>query len=505
MGDIKPLLQLKNIDKKFGDVYALKDANMTIYPGEVVALVGENGAGKSTCVKIITGLYQPDGGDIIYKGKNMRFTNALQASQKGIAAIHQETVLFDDLNIAENIFMGQQIKNAYGFLDWPAMHRKSAEFLKQVNLSLDTHMLLKDLSLGRQHMVAIARALAQESDIVIMDEPTASLSFKEIEELYVIIEQLRKAGKGILFISHKFDEIFRIADRFVVYRDGSYVTEGYISDVTETKLVEHMVGRTVTTVFPKQDVSIKEVCLEVQNLSNNIEFDSISFSLRKKEILGFYGLVGSGRTELMHAIMGLSDFDYTGDIIFEGQKKSWKQTKQAIDDGIVYIPEDRRHHGLITPMSILDNIALPSLRQLSDFRYFPSLLKERQLAQKYADLLQLKATHLGQKVEQLSGGNQQKVVLSRWLAVEPKVVIVDEPTRGIDIGAKSSVHDVLAQMVAYDLSVLMVSSELPELMGMADRIIVMRYGRMVKVFERSAFDAQTIASYATGATQKGEV
>ncbi len=280
------LLELKNIHKQFGGIYALKQADLSIYPGEVVALIGENGAGKSTCVKIMTGLYQPDDGDILYKGQKTSFTNAQAASQQGIAAIHQETVLFDELNIAENIFMGQQIKNKYGFLDWPLMHQKAAMLLKKVNLKCDTHILLKDLSLARQHMVAIARALAQKADIVIMDEPTASLSFKEIEELYLIIEKLKAEGKGILFISHKFDEIFRIADRFVVYRDGSYVADGDIKDVTENQLVAHMVGREVKNTYPKPDIALGENCIEVKGLSNNVEFADISFALRKREILG---------------------------------------------------------------------------------------------------------------------------------------------------------------------------------------------------------------------------
>ncbi|MFV0431083.1 MAG: sugar ABC transporter ATP-binding protein [Alphaproteobacteria bacterium] len=505
MEEKKPLLELKNIHKHFSGIYALKEANLTIYPGEVIALVGENGAGKSTCVKVMTGLYKPDVGQIFYKGKEIHFSNALDATQKGIAAIHQETVLFDDLNIAENIFMGHQIKNQYGLLDWPKMHEKSAEFLQQINLEVDTQILLKDLSLGKQHMVAIARALAQESDVVIMDEPTASLSFKEIEELYVIIEKLKAAGKGILFISHKFDEIFRIADRFVVYRDGAYVIDGDIKDVTQNKLVEYMVGREVKTVYPKPDVDLGEICLEAHHLSNGVEFDDISFHLKKREILGFYGLVGAGRSELMQAIMQLSSFKHSGKLIFEGENTVWTDTKDAITSGLVYIPEDRRYHGLITPMSIRDNMVLPSLKSLSYLRCFPSASKEKQLAEKYAAILKLKAAHLGQKVDELSGGNQQKVVLSRWLAVEPKVIIVDEPTRGIDIGAKASVYEVLSQMVASDLSILMVSSELPELMGMADRIIVMRYGRMVKAFERSDFDAQEIAAYATGAKIVEEV
>lgn len=499
MEEKQALLELKDIHKQFSGIYALKKANLTIYPGEVIALVGENGAGKSTCVKIMTGLYQPDKGDILYKGKKKCFDNALEASQQGIAAIHQETVLFDELNIAENIFMGHQIKNKYGLLDWPLMHSMTAELLKMVNLKCDTHTLLKDLSLGKQHMVAIARALAQEADVVIMDEPTASLSFKEIEELYVIIEKLKAAGKGILFISHKFDEIFRIADRFVVYRDGSYVIDGHIKDVTENKLVEYMVGREVKTVYPKADVELGENCIEVKDLSNNVEFADISFNLRKREILGFYGLVGSGRSELMRSIMCLGSSQHKGEVLFESKKTNWKDTKDAIHHGLVYIPEDRRYHGLITEMSIRDNMVLPSLKSLAHFNIFPSINKEKRLAKRYAEILSLKAAHLEQKVAQLSGGNQQKVVLSRWLAVEPKVIIVDEPTRGIDVGAKASVYEVLSQMVALDLSILMVSSELPELMGMADRIAVMRYGRIVKIFTREEFDAQTIAAYATGA------
>ena len=493
-----PLVELKGITKTFGGIHALKNAECRIYPGEVVALIGENGAGKSTLVKSMTGLYHPDSGSIKIKGIPVKLATAKAAAVMGITAIHQETTLFEELSVVENIFMGHPCLKNGGLLDWKQMHEKATALLKEVDLDIDPAILLKQLSLGQQHMVAIARALAEEADVVIMDEPTSSLSSNEIEKLYVIIERLRQLGKGILFISHKFDEIFHIADRYVVFRDGSFVGEGNIADVREDDLVKMMVGREVATVFPKRTVEVGEPLLEVKNLGNNIEFKNISFSLHKREILGFYGLVGAGRSEIMRSIMALSPYAFTGEITLDGKAIHWTDCSQAIDAGVVYVPEDRRNQGAILPLSIRDNIALPSLKKLSN-GIWPNRDAEKKLAQDYGQIFAIRAANIEQPVEDLSGGNQQKVVLSRWLATNPNVVIVDEPTRGIDVGAKSSVHDALGSMVEKDLSVLLVSSELPELMGMADRIIVMRLGEIVAEFDRKDFDAEMIAAYATGA------
>ncbi|WP_116130729.1 sugar ABC transporter ATP-binding protein [Tropicimonas sp. IMCC34043] len=493
-----PLVELEGINKIFGGIHALRDAHCRIHAGEVVALVGENGAGKSTLVKTMTGLYQPNSGTIRVKGQAVRLATAKAASEYGITAIHQETTLFEELSIVENIFMGHPRTKPSGLLDWAAMRSEAREHLERVNLDVEPTTLLKQLSLGQQHMVAIARALAEAADVVIMDEPTASLSSNEIEKLYVIIEKLRDLGKGILFISHKFDEVFRIADRYVVFRDGAFVGDGNIAEVTEHDLVKMMVGREVGTVFPKRAVEIGAPLLEVASLSNGIEFKDVSFTLHKREILGFYGLVGAGRSEVMRAIMALSPYPFTGQIRLDGVPANWKICGDAIDAGVVYVPEDRRNQGAILPLSIRDNIALPSMKRLAR-GIWPDKSAERRLAQEYGRVFEIRAASIEQPVEDLSGGNQQKVVLARWLATNPDVVIVDEPTRGIDVGAKSAVHEALAEMVEQDLSVLLVSSELPELMGMADRIIVMRLGEMVAEFTRDDFSAELIAAYATGA------
>ncbi|WP_319411606.1 sugar ABC transporter ATP-binding protein [uncultured Cohaesibacter sp.] len=496
--NITPLVELKGITKTFGGIHALKNAECRIYPGEVVALIGENGAGKSTLVKSMTGLYHPDSGTIRIKGIAVKLATAKAAAVMGITAIHQETTLFEELSVVENIFMGHPCLKSNGLLDWKSMHDKARDLLAEVDLHVDPSIMLKQLSLGQQHMVAIARALAEEADVVIMDEPTSSLSSNEIEKLYVIIERLRKMGKGILFISHKFDEIFHIADRYVVFRDGSFVGEGNIADVQEHDLVKMMVGREVETVFPKREVEVGAPLMVVENLGNGIEFKDISFTLHKREILGFYGLVGAGRSEVMRSVMALSPYPFEGSITLDGKAINWRDCSEAIDAGVVYVPEDRRNQGAILPLSIRDNIALPSLKRLAN-GIWPDKKAEQKLAQDYGRIFAIRAANIEQPVEDLSGGNQQKVVLSRWLATEPNVVIVDEPTRGIDVGAKSAVHDALGSMVEQDLSVLLVSSELPELMGMADRIIVMRLGEIVAEIDRKDFDAEVIAAYATGA------
>lgn len=491
------VLSLRDVSKVFPGVKALDHVKLDLYPGEVTALVGENGAGKSTLVKTLTGIYQPDGGELFWRGEPVNISDPQVALQLGITAIHQETVLFDELSVAENIFAGNYLtRGPLRRLDWPAMYQRSREILADIDAPLDPKVQLKDLSIGQKHMVAIARALSVDAQVVILDEPTAALSHHEIEELYGIVERLKKAGKAVLFISHKFDEIFTIAERYVVYRDGSFVGEGLISNVSETELVEMMVARSVSETFPKQKVAIGEPVMTVTDFNHPTEFADINFAVRSGEILGFYGLVGSGRTEVMQALYGLSKAA-TGEVCIDGKASHIHSPADAIADGLVYVPEERQQQGAILELPIFQNISLPQLAQLNPI----GVLNERreyELARAYGERLKVKTSSWDQKVANLSGGNQQKVVIGKWLATQPKVIILDEPTKGIDIGSKSAVHRFMSELVEDGLAVIMVSSELPEVLGMADRIIVMHEGLMVREFSRDDATAEAVVAAATG-------
>ncbi|MGU9868895.1 sugar ABC transporter ATP-binding protein [Kluyvera ascorbata] len=493
-----PLLQLKGITKVFPGVRALENVQLDLWPGKVTALIGENGAGKSTLVKVMTGIYQPEEGEILYKAIPITLPTPDSAHRIGITAIHQETVLFDELSVTENIFVGQYLSKGWlKKLDWPAMHQKAREILTRLDVQIDPRATLKTLSIAQRHMVAIARALSFEAQVVILDEPTAALSQHEILEFYQIVERLKLEGKAILFISHKFDEIFELADHYTILRDGVYVGSGAINEITEERMVAMMVGRAITQTYPKVACEKCNVVLEVKDLCHPTEFAHIDFTLRKGEILGFYGLVGAGRTELMQALSGVSH-PSSGEIILNGKAVHFRQPADAINAGIVCVPEERQKQGAIIELPIAQNISLPQLSKLNP-RGVLNDAREWQLADEYARRLQVKAFSWRQPVETLSGGNQQKVVIGKWLATHPDVIILDEPTKGIDIGSKAAVHQFMSELVAQGLAVIMVSSELPEVMGMADRIIVMHEGLMVAEYQAGEATAETIVSAASGA------
>ncbi|GGJ42519.1 sugar ABC transporter ATP-binding protein [Deinococcus roseus] len=499
-----PYLSVQDIGKSFGATRANHRVSFTVGLGEVVALVGENGAGKSTLVKMLTGIYQPDSGKIQAEGHTIHLSSPQDAWNAGITAIHQETVMFDELSVAENLFMGQApVKRSFfagGLIQWKTMLEKSRTVLQKLDAKFTPETPLKDLSVAQKHLVQIARALVQDAKIVIMDEPTAALSRAEIEDLYRIVRQLKEEGKGILLITHKFDEIFELSDRYVVLRDGEKVADGNIQDVTSDDLIRLMAGRDVGSLYPKKDVIPGEVVLEVKNLSHPTEFSGISFQLRKGEILGFYGLIGAGRSEAMQALFGLSPHA-RGEVKLLGKKLWAKSPADALKAGLVYVPEDRQVSGAILPMSIVHNITLPSLPRLG---FFLNRRRELQLAQEYSSRLSLKAAHLDQHVSELSGGNQQKVVISKWLATQPAVIILDEPTKGIDVGAKAAVHSFMGELVEKGLSVILVSSELPEVMHLADRILVMREGKVVGEVNAKTAQAHEIVKLAAGVAD-GEV
>lgn len=493
-----PLLSLKGITKVFPGVRALENVQLDLWPGKVTALIGENGAGKSTLVKVMTGIYQPDEGEILYKAIPIALPTPESAHKVGITAIHQETVLFDELSVTENIFVGQYLyKGLLKKLDWPAMHQQARDILARLEVPIDPRATLKTLSIAQRHMVAIARALSFDAQVVILDEPTAALSQHEILEFYQIVERLKQEGKAILFISHKFDEIFELADHYTILRDGVYVDSGAIKAITEERMVAMMVGRTLNQSWPKVACEPGETVLEVRDLCHPTEFAHINFSLRKGEILGFYGLVGAGRTELMQALSGVSR-PSSGEIILNGKSVQFRQPADAIQAGIVCVPEERQKQGAIIELSIAQNISLPQLSKLNRNGVLNEA-KEWALADEYARRLQVKAFSWRQAVETLSGGNQQKVVIGKWLATQPDVIILDEPTKGIDIGSKAAVHQFMSELVAHGLAVIMVSSELPEVMGMADRVIVMHEGLMVAQYNAGDATAETIVSAASGA------
>jgi len=490
------ILEMRGISQIFPGVKALDGVNISLHPGEVTALIGENGAGKSTLVKILTGIYVPSEGEIFIDGQPVSFASAQDAVDAGVTAIHQETVLFDELSVAENIFLGHAPRTRFGLIDWKTMNARAGELLHVLESEIDPTIRLKDLSIAQRHLVAIARALSVEAQIVIMDEPTAALSRKEIDDLFRIVEGLKRQGKAILFISHKFDEVYEIAENFVVFRDGRAVGHGRLAETPQDTIVRMMVGRDVSNIFPKVDVAIGKTVLSVENYCHPTEYRDISFDLKRGEILGVYGLVGAGRSEICQSLFGVTR-PSSGRLVLEGETLEIRSPRDAIAAGIVYVPEERGRHGLALPMPIFQNMSLPSLARTSRSGFLKAA-NELALARKYAERLDLRAAALSVPVGTLSGGNQQKVVIGKWLATLPKVIILDEPTKGIDIGSKAAVHGFISELAAEGLSIIMVSSELPEILGVSDRVLVMREGLSAGVFDRSELSAETLVRAATG-------
>lgn len=492
------ILQLENITKHFPGIKALDGVDLSIRQGEVHALLGENGAGKSTLVKILTGVYQPSSGQIIYKNQATHFDNAIRAQEAGITAIHQEASMFPELSVAENIYMGHHIwaKGPVPKLDWKEMKKRTAELLGRLELDINPNSLVKNLGTAQRHMVEIAKALSVDAQVVIMDEPTSALTLREVEELYRIIRQLKDEGKAIIFISHKFDEITEISDCFSVLRDGTYIGSGAIEDYSVDQLVTMMVGRSLDQLFPKSETHIGEPVLSARGLCSDGVFNNISFELRKGEILGFFGLVGAGRSEVMRSMFGIDPLS-SGSIELYGKAFAPKSADAAMAAGMALVPEDRQTQGVILEMSIENNISLSRLKSVSRFG---TLLrkKEKALAEEYSKKMEIRAAGLQVQADTLSGGNQQKVVLAKWLATDPRILILDEPTKGIDVATKSAVHHFISEMAGKGLAVIMVSSELPEILGMSDRIIVMHEGEITAEFSRDEADSEKIIKAATG-------
>ncbi len=490
--DSKPILELKGISKFFPGIKALDEIDFSIRCGEVHALIGENGAGKSTLIKVVTGVHQPTSGKIILDGAEVHFDTVQDAQAAGISAIHQEASMFYELSVAENIFMGHHLKSGGNLapLDWKEMRKRTKELLDKLELSIEPDELVKNLSVAQRHMVEIAKALSIDARVIIMDEPTSALSLHEVEELYKIIRQLKSENKAIVFISHKFEEIFEICDYFTVMRDGKYVGEGTIAESSINKIVEMMVGRSLDQMYPKVEAKIGQPVLEVENLTRFGFFKNISFTLHEGEILGFFGLVGAGRSEVMRAIFGIDKLDF-GTIKLWGKTTHISDPMVAMKKKIAYIPEDRQSQGAILKMNISQNITLALLDEMCKFGVIQKK-KERRVSERFYRKMEVRSAGLHVDVDTLSGGNQQKVVLAKWLATEPKILILDEPTKGVDVGTKAKVHEFVSILASQGLAVILVSSELPEVLGMSDRVVVMHEGFKTAEFTREEADSEVI-------------
>ena len=497
MAENTTLLRAIDLDKWYAGVHALKRASFQLRAGEVHALIGENGAGKSTLIKIITGAVPPDAGEIQLNGKTLTHNSPRVAKQLGIAAIYQQPALFPELSIAENIAIGVEESSAWSRVNWRKRKQKASELLARVGAKIDPDAEAGDLTMPQQQLVEIARALGSEAKVLILDEPTASLSEEDVQNLFAVIRQLRAEGVGIIYISHRLEELPQIADRVTVLRDGRTIDTRLISEVSRQQLIQLMVGRELSAVFPKKNVDFGQVVLELRQLGCSTSgIHDVNLVVRAGEIVGLAGLVGGGRTELARTMFGLTPADY-GEILLKGKPTKIRSAGQAIACGIAYVPEDRRRHGVIPDLPISANISLASLDQFSrlsalDFR------REKETAAEYIRRLAIKTPAVYAPVSTLSGGNQQKVALSRWLLTRPSVLILDEPTQGIDVGAKAEVHALMTELAAQGVAILMISSELPEILGMSDRIAVMCGQTIVSTLDREEATQEKILALALG-------
>ncbi len=491
------LLQLTDIRKGFAGVQALKGVSFGVRPGEIHALLGENGAGKSTLIKTMAGVHQPDEGEIVFDGQPVRFSGPRDAQALGINTIYQELSLYPELSVAENIFVGHAPRRRAGpfrVLDWAAMARRSRELLAELGVhDLDVSRPVGTLSVGNRQRIEITKALSLNARVLIMDEPTAALGEADALRLFDIARLLRERGVGIVYISHKLSEVFALADRVTVLRDGGYIGTKDIADTTERELVSMMVGRDVETLFPKQDAEIGEVVLELRNLTREPYTRGVSLTLRAGEIVGLAGLVGSGRSETAQVVFGILP-KQSGEVLVNGRSVTITDPAQAVAHGVAYVPEDRGLQGLIKAMTVRENVSLAVLRTVSRGGFIDPG-REARLAGDAITRFGIRTFGPEQVAGTLSGGNQQKVVVGKWLASEPKVLIIDEPTRGVDVGAKAEIHRLITQLAAErGLAILMISSELPEILGMSDRVLVMRGGRIVDEFSRAEATPEAVGA-----------
>ena len=488
-----PVLELDGIVKSFPGVRALRGVKFDVRAGEVHALLGENGAGKSTLIKIMSGVHPADEGRLLVDGKEVRFNSPQEAQAAGIATIFQELLLFPELTVAENVFMGHAPRNRFGGIDWALMREKTCAILQSLDIhDLDPDALVGALSVGNRQRVEIAKALSMNARVLIMDEPTAALTEADVERLFGIVRRLRERGVGIVYISHRLVEVFELSDRTTVLRDGEYVATGKTSEMTEPQLISMMVGRVIDHLYPERHPTPGDVVLEARQVAYRGTVDEASLVLRKGEIVGLAGLVGSGRSELAQILFGVTPAT-SGEIRLDGKPVQIRSPAEAKKYGIAYVPEDRGTQGLIRPMRIRENVSLAVLVDIAK-GWFLNRKAEDELARDDIKRFSIRASSAEQVVGKLSGGNQQKVVIAKWLATKPRVLILDEPTRGIDVGAKAEIHRLMSELAGQGLAILMISSELPEVLGMSDRVHVMREGRIVAEFARAEATQERVAS-----------
>ncbi|MEB6533569.1 sugar ABC transporter ATP-binding protein [Pantoea stewartii] len=488
-------LEAEGISKFFPGVKALDNVSLRVRPGTVHALMGENGAGKSTLMKCLIGMYRPDQGSIKIKGEPVQFRDTMDALRSGISMIHQELNLVPHMTVAENIWLGREPVK-FGFVDHARLNEETQQLLSRLNIRLKADRLVGELSIASQQMVEIAKAVSWNSDIVIMDEPTSALTETEVAHLFTIIRDLREQGKAIVYISHKMDEIFAITDEISVFRDGSWVGSDSTSAFTRQSLITKMVGRELTQLFPKFNNAIGEEVLTVRHLSCQERFSDVSFGVRRGEILGVAGLVGAGRSEVMESLFGMVPFD-SGEILIDGVPVAIDSPSVAIEKGMAFLTEDRKKSGLFLVLSVLENMSIVNMPEYSGKGGFVSHVKMAQDCMDQIRRLNIKTPTMDQIINNLSGGNQQKVLIARWLLAQPKILILDEPTRGIDVGAKAEIYRLISELANRGVAIIMVSSELPEILGMSDRIMVMHGGRITGILDKDEADQETILSLAS--------
>ncbi|HEY1317248.1 MAG TPA: sugar ABC transporter ATP-binding protein [Gaiella sp.] len=490
------LVDLRGLSKSYGGVQALADVSFTIDRGTVHALVGENGAGKSTLVKLLTGVIQPDEGSVAIDGESQRIGDPQTAHRLGLVAMYQEPTVFPDLTVAENVFAGRHPRGPGRTVDWSRMRAEARRILEDLGVELASDTPVRGLGVADRQLLEIAKALSSSARLLIMDEPTAALSPNEVESLFQTVRKLRERGVAVVFISHRLEEVDAIADVVTVLRDGRHIATRPASELTHGEIVRLMVGRSLDALFPKEEAEIGDVVLDVEGLRRRGVFSNVSFQLRRGEIVGLAGFVGAGRSEVARAIFGIDHPD-GGEIRIDGRRFRPRSPRAALRRGLAYLPEDRLQQGLVQPMSIAVNASLAVLPDLTPVGFLQPW-RERRLARRFIEQLRIKATSPAQAVRGLSGGNQQKVVLSKWLAAEPRILILDEPTHGVDVGTKADVHRTISHLATQGLTILLISSELPEVLGMSDRVLVMREGRLVAEFSRSEATQERVIEAAAG-------
>ena len=490
------MLRMSHISKEFPGIKALDDVSLTVENGDIMALVGENGAGKSTLMKILSGAYTMDEGELWIDDEQILNPTPSKMIEKGVAVIYQELMLLPHLTVAENIYNGRYPKNKYGMIDYKTMNRSAKAVLDKLKLPVDPEEKVEDLSVARRQMVEIGKALSKDARIIVLDEPTAVLADSELEGLFNLVRSLAKEGISFVYISHRLKEVFELCNKVTILKDGCFVESGSVEDYDTDKLVARMVGRVMTDIYPPREHVIGETVLKLDNITREGVLHNISLELHKGEILGLAGLAGAGRTETLRAIIAADPID-SGEITYFGNKVKFHTIKEALDSGIGIVPEERKQEGLHLKQNIIFNTSIPHLKQYMNKFGKISISEERKTTDKYIDLLQIRPFNAEIITNNMSGGNQQKVVLAKWIASQCRVLLVDEPTRGVDVGAKREIYEILNNLLKEGLSILMVSSELPELIGTCDRILVMNSGRITGELQRGEFDEERIMGYAT--------